>query len=162
MLLILHKEAIIPIDFCTVNAQLHAVFSLTRGARADMFDGQDVDFDDTAGCKQMGRYRRLMHMSACIVAAFGIAAPAFASGVATRPGQALDVEVARAAIVQAERAVRRAEARRVLWTTANEALRGARRAFEKGDLTAAVGQARIAQEQAELAIAQKRYPPFRV
>jgi len=127
-----------------------------------MFDGDEIHRDDTAGCKQMGWYRRLIYMTACLVAASEIAAPALASGVATRPGQALDVEVARAAIVQAERAVRRAEARRVLWTTANEALRGARRAFEKGDLTAAVGQARIAQEQAELAIAQKRYPPFRV
>jgi murein lipoprotein len=126
-----------------------------------MFDGQDVDFDDTAGCKQMGRYRRLMHMSACIVAAFGIAAPAFASGVVATPGQALNADVARAAIAQADRAVKRAEAQRVLWTTAEEALRGARRAFEDGDLATAVAQARVAKEHAELAIAQKRFPPFR-
>jgi hypothetical protein len=127
-----------------------------------MFDGQEVDFDDTAGCKQMGRYRRLMHMTACIFAAFGIAAPAFASGVAAGPGQALNADVARAAIVQADRAVRRAEAQRMLWTTAGEALRGARRAFEDGDLAAAVAQARVAKEHAELSIAQKRYPPFRM
>jgi hypothetical protein len=127
-----------------------------------MFDGQEVDFDDTAGCKQMGRYRRLMHMTACIFAAFGIAAPAFASGVAAGPGHALNADVARAAIVQADRAVRRAEAQRMLWTTAGEALRGARRAFEDGDLAAAVAQARVAKEHAELSIAQKRYPPFRM
>lgn len=127
-----------------------------------MFDGEEVDFDDTAGCKQMGRYRRLLHMTACIVAAFGIAAPACASGVAARPAQSLNAEVARAAIAQAERAIRRAEAQRMLWTTADEALRGARRAFEDGDLAAAVAQARVAKEHAELAIAQKRYPPFRL
>lgn len=126
-----------------------------------MFDGQEVHFDDTAGCKQMGRYRRLMHMTACIVAAFGITAPACASGVAARAGQALNADVARAAIAQADRAVKRAEAQRVLWTTAEEALRGARRAFEDGDLAAAVAQARVAKEHAELAIAQKRFPPFR-
>ena len=127
-----------------------------------MFDGQEVDFDDTAACKQMGRYRRLMHMVVCIVAAFGIVAPAFASGVAAKPGQALSADVARAAIAQADRAVRRAEAQRMLWTTAEEALRGARRAFEDGDLAAAVAQARVAKEHAELAIVQKRYPPFRM
>ncbi|MEK6211835.1 MAG: hypothetical protein AABM64_15930 [Pseudomonadota bacterium] len=103
-----------------------------------------------------------MHMTACVVAAFGIAAPASASGVAARPGQALNTEVARAAIAQADRAVRRAEAQRMLWTTAEEALRGARRAFEDGDLAAAVAQARVAKEHAELAIAQKRSPPFRM
>ena len=127
-----------------------------------MFDGGEVAFDDTAGCKQMGRYRRLMHMTACAVAAFGFAAPAFASGIAARPGQALNADVARAAIAQADRAVRRAEAQRMLWTTAEMALRSARRAFEDGDLAAAVAQARVAKEHAELAIAQKRYPPFRI
>jgi hypothetical protein len=127
-----------------------------------MFDNEKVGFDDTAGCKQMGRYRRLMHMSAWIVVAFAVAAPAFASGVVAKPGQALDAGAARAAIAQADRALRRAEAQRMLWTTAEEALRGARRAFEDGDLATAVAQARVAREHAELAIAQKRYPPFRL
>lgn len=127
-----------------------------------MFDGREVDFDDVAGCKQMNRYRRLMHMTACVVAVFGIAAPAVASGVAARPGPVLNADVARAAIAQADRAVRRAEAQRMLWTTAEMALRSARRAFEDGDLAAAIAQARVAKEHAELAIAQKRYPPFRI
>lgn len=109
----------------------------------------------------MSRYLRLMHMIACI-AGFAIAAAACASGVAAGSTQELSADVARAAIAQAERAVRRAEAQRMLWTTADEALRGARRAFEDGDLAAAVAQARIAREHAELAIAQKRYPPFRI
>lgn len=116
----------------------------------------------TLRCKQMGRYRRLMHMSACIVVASAIAAPVFASGVAPGAAQAPDADAARAAIAQAERAVGRAEAQRMLWTTAEEALRGARRAFENGDLAAAIAQARVAREHAELAITQKRYPPFRI
>jgi HEPN domain-containing protein len=74
----------------------------------------------------------------------------------------LNADVARAAIAQADRAVRRAEAQRMLWTTAEMALRSARRAFEDGDLAAAIAQARVAKEHAELAIAQKRYPPFRI
>ena len=127
-----------------------------------MFDGRQIAFDETAGCQQMNRYLRLMHMIICIVASFAIAAAACASGVAAGSAQELDADVVRAAIAQAERAVRRAEAQRMLWTTADEALRGARRAFEVGDLAAAVAQARIAREHAELAIAQKRYPPFRI
>ena len=127
-----------------------------------MFDGDEVYCDDMAGCKQMGWYQRLMYMTACIVAVFGIAAPAWASGVAAGAAQTLDAEVARTAIAQAERAVSRAAAQRMLWTTADEALRSARRAFEDGDLAAAVAQARVAKEHSELAIAQKRYPPFRI
>jgi len=127
-----------------------------------MFDDREVDFDETAGCKQMSRYLRLMHMIVCIVAAFAIAGAACASGVAAGSAQKLNADVARAAIAQAERAVRRAEARRMLWTTADEALRGARRALEVGDLAAAVAQARIAREHAGLAIAQKSYPPVRI
>jgi len=127
-----------------------------------MFDGGGVYCDDMAGCKQMGWYQRLMYMTACIVAVFGIAAPAWASGVAAGAAQTLDAEVARTAIAQAERAVSRAAAQRMLWTTADEALRSARRAFEDGDLAAALAQARVAKEHSELAIAQKRYPPFRI
>ena len=127
-----------------------------------MFGGDKIYCDDRVGCKQMGRYPRLMCMTACIVAVFGIAAPACASGVAAGAAQTLDAEGARTAIAQAERAVSRAAAQRMLWTTADEALRSARRAFEDGDLAAAVAKARIAKEHSELAIAQKRYPPFRI
>ena len=126
-----------------------------------MFEGEEFDSLDTSACKQMIRYRRWMGIASCIGAALGTAAAAFASGVAERSGQALDTRVAGAAIALADRAVRRAQAQRVLWTTAEEALRGARRAMEAGDNAAAVAQARIAKEHAELALAQKRYPPFR-
>ena len=103
-----------------------------------------------------------MPVGTCVLAAFAIVAAARASGVAAGSAQELNANVARAAIVQAERAVRRAEAQGMLWTTADEALRGARRAFEDKDLATAVAQARIAREHADLAIAQKRYPPFRL
>jgi len=96
-----------------------------------------------------------------MIAVFGIATVACASGVVAGPAPALDAKGARAAIVQAERSVRLAEEKRMLWTSAEEALRSARRAFEDGDLATAVAQARVAKEHAELAIVQKRYPPFR-
>ena len=96
-----------------------------------------------------------------MIAVFGIATVTCASGVVAGPAPALDAKGARAAIVQAERSVRLAEEKRMLWTSAEEALRSARRAFEDGDLATAVAQARVAKEHAELAIAQKRYPPFR-
>ena len=96
-----------------------------------------------------------------MIAAFGITTAACASGVAAGPARQFDAKAARAAIVQAERSVRLAEEKRMLWTSAEEALRSARRAFEDGDLATAVAQARVAKEHAELAIVQKRYPPFR-
>jgi len=96
-----------------------------------------------------------------MIAVFGIATAACASGVVAGPAPALDAKGARAAVVQAERSVRLAEEKRMLWTSAEEALRSARRAFEDGDLATAVAQARVAKEHAELAIVQTRYPPFR-
>jgi len=100
-------------------------------------------------------------MTAWMIAAFGITTAACASGVAAGPARQFDAKAARAAILQAERSVRRAEDMRMLWTGAEEALRSARRAFDDGDLAAAIAQARVAKEHAELAIAQKRYQPFR-
>jgi hypothetical protein len=65
---------------------------------------------------------------------------------------------AHAALVEAERAVSRAQAERALWTTAEEALRNARHALEQGNLASAIKQARVAKEHAHLGIAQKNYP----
>ena len=96
-----------------------------------------------------------------MAALFGIASAACASGVVAEPAKVLDAKVARAAILQAERSVRRAQEKGMLWTTAEEALRSARRAFEDRDLAAAVAQAQLAKEHAELAMAQRRYPPYR-
>jgi hypothetical protein len=68
---------------------------------------------------------------------------------------------AAAALAAAEAAVKEADARHALWTSAEDALRKARRALQAGDGARAIDQARIAQKQAELGIAQKGYPLFR-
>lgn len=67
---------------------------------------------------------------------------------------------ARAEVVAAEQAVDDAIRQRALWTTARDAIREARAALQKGDYATAVREARIAREQAELGIAQLRYPRF--
>ena len=77
-----------------------------------------------------------------------------------RPAAA-QVTGAEAAVADAEEAVRHAEAERALWTSAEDAMRKARRALRDGDTMQALRQARIAREQSELGIAQKSYPPFR-
>lgn len=69
--------------------------------------------------------------------------------------------VAETAVADAEAAVQRADAQRALWTSAQDALRKARRALQEGNTAMAVEQARIAQKQSELGIAQKSYPLFR-
>lgn len=78
--------------------------------------------------------------------------------VASETPDAANAEVA---IAEAAAAVKQASIRRALWTTAEEALRRARRALQEGDAAMAIEQARIAQKQSELGIAQKDYPLFR-
>jgi uncharacterized protein GlcG (DUF336 family) len=95
------------------------------------------------------------------VLVFPIALSIIAAAVANAKPGAQDVSAAEAAIAEAEAAVRQAEAERALWTSAEDALRKARRALQEGDPTMAVEQARIAQKHSELGIAQKSYPPFR-
>ncbi len=67
---------------------------------------------------------------------------------------------AEAAVRKAERAVKRAEDQRALWTSAQDALRKARRALNEGNSATALEQAGIAEKQSELGIAQKSYPLF--
>jgi hypothetical protein len=69
-------------------------------------------------------------------------------------------EQAAQAVKRAEQIVRRAWEQRSLWTTAQEALEAARLALQRGDYAAATEQARIAQHQAELSMAQRHYPKF--
>ena len=71
------------------------------------------------------------------------------------------VGAAAAAVADAEEAVKRADALRALWTSADDALRKARRALQEGNTTMALAQALVAQTQSELGIAQKSYPLFR-
>lgn len=69
-------------------------------------------------------------------------------------------EEARSALSAAENAVQAAAAKLSLWTTAVDALKQARAAFLGRDYAAATRAARIATEQAQLGIAQTRYPVF--
>jgi hypothetical protein len=67
---------------------------------------------------------------------------------------------ARNVLSAAETAVQAAAAKRSLWTTAIDALKQARAAFVGGDYAAAARAGRVATEQAQLGIAQTRYPTF--
>jgi hypothetical protein len=69
-------------------------------------------------------------------------------------------EEARSALGAAESAVEAAAAKLSLWTTAADALKQARAAFLGGDYAAAMRAARTATEQAQLGVAQTRYPTF--
>jgi len=81
-----------------------------------------------------------------------------AAALALSCAHAADGDDAANAIAEAEKAVARAKARDALWTSAEEALRQARRALDAGNSTVARDHARIALEQATLGIAQKQYP----
>lgn len=70
-------------------------------------------------------------------------------------------QAAAEALTQAEQAVREAEEKRALWTTAAEALKSARAAHAKADFAEARRLANIAIEQSRLGIAQLQYPPLR-
>ena len=72
-----------------------------------------------------------------------------------------DASNAEVAIAEAAAALKQASIRRALWTTAEEALRGARLALQEGNAMKAIEEARIAQKHCELGIAQKDYPLFR-
>jgi len=77
------------------------------------------------------------------------------------PSEKPDASSAEAVIAEAEAAVKLAGNRRALWTSAEDALRRARRALQEGNAAIAIEQARIAQKQCELGIAQQDYPLFR-
>lgn len=102
----------------------------------------------------MRRFKRWMLV-------FPMALSIFAAAVANAGPAAPDASTAAAAIAEAEAAVRQAQAERALWTSAEDALRKARRALQEGDTAMAVEQARIAQKHSELGIAQKSYPLLR-
>ena len=82
-------------------------------------------------------------------------------GVAIAEEHPVTKDEAEAAVAQAQAAVKLAADQRALWTSAEEALRKARRALQEGNTAMAVELARFAQKQSELGIAQKGYPLFR-
>ena len=100
----------------------------------------------------MGGFRRWMLVLPAVVAMAGQV------GANDQPPAP---DTAASAVARAEAAVRQASDERALWTSAEEALRKARRALQEGNSAAAIEQAHIAQKHAELGMAQKSYPPFR-
>jgi hypothetical protein len=84
-----------------------------------------------------------------------------AIGAGTANENPVGSDAALAAVADAEAAVKRADAQRALWTSAEDALRKARHALQEGNTAMALDQARIAQRQSELGIVQKSYPLFR-
>lgn len=78
---------------------------------------------------------------------------------AAHPSGAADAAEAASVVAEAERAVAGARRQDALWTSAEEALRQARRALADEDAAAAIKHALFASEQARLGIVQKQYPP---
>jgi hypothetical protein len=65
---------------------------------------------------------------------------------------------AKLALDQADAAIAAAKEMRALWTTALEAQQTAKELFGRGDYVGAQRAAGVAAEQAQLGMAQKRYP----
>lgn len=74
------------------------------------------------------------------------------------PAPAKLSEEASQALAKAEADVKAAQAKKALWTTAQDALKQAKAAAEKNDSAAVIKHAREASEQAQLGIAQTQYP----
>ena len=62
------------------------------------------------------------------------------------------------ALAQAEADVKAAQAQKALWTTAEDALKKAKAAAEKGDSATVIKSSKTASEQAKLGISQLQYP----
>ncbi len=93
---------------------------------------------------------------------FLLPAIALLTHLVIRSVQAVEPDIERASIniASAEAAVKRAAERHALWTSASEALILAKKLLADGKLQAAVAQANLARELAELGIAQTQYPLF--
>jgi len=76
----------------------------------------------------------------------------------TQAARAKSLEEARALLAQAETDVQRARSKRALWSKAWEDLLAARAALAQGDSAAAIRNARLASEFAELGLEQLAYP----
>lgn len=76
----------------------------------------------------------------------------------SKPASAGISESAKAALAAAESAVKEAKAKGGLWTTAEDALKAAKAAAEKGDSAAVISNANKAQDHAKMGIQQTSYP----
>lgn len=68
---------------------------------------------------------------------------------------------AKQALAKAEADVKSAKAQKSLWTSSEKALKSAQEAAAKGDSATTLKFAKIASEQAKLAVEQKNYPSTR-
>ena len=101
----------------------------------------------------MGSFHRLMLLLVPILISI--------TGPATANEDPPTADAAAAAVAEAVDAVNQANAERALWSSAEDAMRRARRALKEGNAAVAIEQAHLARKQAELGIAQKSYPLFR-
>lgn len=86
------------------------------------------------------------------------------SGCATQQAPAkpqLSAE-AKAALADAEAAAKDANAKFALWTTADDALKAAKAAAEKGDSETVIKQSKRVQEHVKLGTAQLNYPLLKI
>lgn len=92
------------------------------------------------------------------------------AGCATQqvqPPQAADTKPqltaeAKAALAAAEAAHKDANAKFALWTTADDALKAAKAAAEKGDSETVIKQAKVVQDQTQKGLAQLSYPTLKL
>ena len=90
-----------------------------------------------------------------------IALAGCATQQATPAKPALSAE-AKAALTAAEAAHKDAMAKFALWTTADNALKAAKEAAEKGDSATVLKQSKIVQDHTKMGIAQLDYPMLKV
>ncbi len=81
---------------------------------------------------------------------------------AAKPAAPTISEGAKAALSAAEAAVKDAKAKGALWTTAEDALKAAKAAAEKGDSAAVINNAQKAQDHAKMGIQQSQYPVLQI
>lgn len=81
-----------------------------------------------------------------------------ASQMPTQSASPTISDSAKSALVAAQDAVKEAKAKNALWSTAEDALKAAETAAEKGDSAAVISNAQKAQDHAKMGLQQANYP----
>jgi len=87
-------------------------------------------------------------------------APSAAPAQTQAPAQPAISAEARAALSSAQAAVKEAQAKYALWTTAESAIKAAEDAAKVGDSDAVLKNAKTAEQQGRLGLAQAKVPPL--
>lgn len=77
---------------------------------------------------------------------------------ATAPAQPALNDEAKTALAQAEADIKKAKKAQALWTSADKAMKDAKKAAEAGDSAGVLKNAKVVAEQVALGIGQKAYP----